>query len=133
VRRGGLIALGVVVTLALIFGLVAFLNSKEDSTIGAERNAPGVAATDATPELAKGAVVVKYRDPADKQPLLVLAGDFGGGDPALVAAGQGVIVERDPAVDGIVAIAYKRRLTTTSPKDPKLREFAEYWLGRGEQ
>lgn len=57
-----------------------------------------------------------------------LAGDF---DVELAAAGQAVLLVRHPAADGVSALAWNRRLVTADPADPALREFAEYWLGRG--
>ena len=131
-RRGGLIALGVVVTLAAIFGLVAFLNSKEDSTIGAERDAPGVEAPSRTSDVLRKGNVVIVHGSGDSAPLEKLQADLGGDDPALVEAGQAVILE-DGGSGGVLATAYQRELRVNSPTDPQLREFAEYWLGRGEQ
>jgi hypothetical protein len=131
VRRGALIAVATVVTVVAILGLLAFFNSRDDATIGEDRNAPGQVAPDATsPELEQGNVVIRYRDAADRPKLRELAASLGGGDPALREAGQAVVV-RAGNVDGIVAEAYKRRLTVSSPDDPALSAFAEYWLGRG--
>jgi hypothetical protein len=131
VRRGVLIAAATLVTVAAILGLLAFLSSRDDATIAEDRNAPGQAAPEAmSPELEQGNVVIRYRDEAAGPPLRELAESLGGADPALREAGQAVVV-RAGNVDGIIAEAYKRRLTVASPDDPKLREFAEYWLGRG--
>lgn len=57
-----------------------------------------------------------------------LAGDF---DVELAAAGQAVLLVRHSAADGVTALAWNRRLNAEDPADPALREFAEYWLGRG--
>ena len=52
-------------------------------------------------------------------------------DPALAAAGQAVILAQRPGVGGVQALAWRRRLAASGPDDPKLREFAEAWLGQG--
>jgi hypothetical protein len=57
-----------------------------------------------------------------------LSGPF---DPELAAAGQMIVLVRRDNVDGIQALAWKRRLRVTSAEDPALREFAETWLGQG--
>jgi BolA protein len=51
-------------------------------------------------------------------------------DPALTEAGQSILVERRPRGEKIIANAYQRSLAVDSALDPRLREFAEYWLGR---
>jgi hypothetical protein len=55
-----------------------------------------------------------------------VAGPF---TPALAASGQAVILARRPGVKGIVALAWTRMLRTLS--GPDLRNFAQFWLGRG--
>jgi hypothetical protein len=40
-----------------------------------------------------------------------------------------ILAEGD--VSGTEARAWGRRLTVEVPRDPKLREFTEAWLGRG--
>lgn len=49
----------------------------------------------------------------------------------LAAAGQAVILARRPGTSGIVALAWTRMLPVSSPSDPRLREFAQFWLGNG--
>ena len=131
-RRGALIALAAVLTVAAIIGVLAFFNARDDSTLGEEdtRNAPGEAAPDATGRtLEQGNVVFLYAEAADRDPLRTLAAEIAGpADPALVHAGQAILVRKG---EQLGAEAYKRRLTATSPEDPALREFADHWLGRG--
>ena len=38
---------------------------------------------------------------------------------------------RRKGVDGIQALAWKRRLQVDGPTDPRLREFIDVWLGKG--
>jgi hypothetical protein len=52
-------------------------------------------------------------------------------DPEVAAAGQQVILARRPGTEGVVAAAWRRLLRTDGPDDPRLREFAEAWLGAG--
>ena len=51
--------------------------------------------------------------------------------PALAASGQTVILDHRPGTAGIVALAWTHMLRLGSPGDPALRQFAEFWLGRG--
>ena len=48
-----------------------------------------------------------------------------------LAAGQVVVLGRRPATRGVVAVAWRRQLRAERPDDPALREFADFWLGRG--
>ena len=52
-------------------------------------------------------------------------------DPELAAAGQAVILAERPGLEGVQALAWRRRLVASGPDDPKLQEFAEAWLGQG--
>ena len=52
-------------------------------------------------------------------------------DPELAAAGQAVILAKRPGLEGVQALAWRRRLIANGPDDPKLQEFAEAWLGQG--
>jgi hypothetical protein len=51
--------------------------------------------------------------------------------PALAAVGQAVILARRPGTSGLIGLAWTRMLRVESAKDPALRAFAQYWLGRG--
>ena len=119
-------------TAAAVLGLLAFFNSRDDSTIGEDRVAPGKADPTLTDErLERGNVVILYGRPADRAGLEALAREVSGpSDAALAEAGQAIIVERTPS-EGIIATAYRRTLTVRTPDDPALRAFVEYWLGRG--
>jgi len=65
-------------------------------------------------------------------PLMKIAEDLSGPfDPALVGGGQAVIIARRPGVRGVLALAWRHQLAAPTATDPRLGEFAEYWLGRG--
>ena len=131
-RRGVLIAVAALLTVAAIFGVLVFFSARDDSTIGDdEANAPGQEAPDAeSPELERGNVVLRFSTPADQQVLRALADEFG--PESLADQGQAVLVRRDATVQGVVAEAYRRRLQASAADDPSVRQFVEYWLGRGE-
>ena len=77
-----------------------------------------------------GNVVLVYAAPADEPALRALAEDIGGpASPELEAAGQAVLVRRDPAAGGIVAVSSSHALRAASTGDPQLRAFVEAWLG----
>ena len=80
-----------------------------------------------------GNVVLVYGSAKPPAGLAALAQDVSGGpfDPALVSAGQSVILARRPGTRGVVAVAWRHLLRAPSPSDPQLRQFAEFWLGRG--
>ena len=135
-RRTGAVVLAVLIALAGTAAIVAFLQSRDESGIGAGgegRAAPGVAAPEATDDrLRRGNVVLTYSEPADRAALQALAEDVAGpADPALVEAGVAILVERRPRqAQRVVATALRRRLEASGPADGELRRFAEFWLGR---
>jgi hypothetical protein len=135
VRRAAVTLLTVLVALAGAVGLVAFFQSRDDANIGAGATAPGVAAPEENdPRLANGNVILTYRRAEDGPVLRALAEETAGpGDPALEQAGAAVIVLRRPnqSAGPVVAHATGRRLATDAADDPALRQFTEYWLGRG--
>ena len=57
-----------------------------------------------------------------------VAGPF---DAELAAAGQTVVLARAPGIEGYEALAWRHRQKASEASDPALREFADYWLGRG--
>jgi len=78
--------------------------------------------------LAAGNVVLAYEGAAPAAIQEEVSGPY---DPELAAAGQAVILAKRPGVGGVQALAWRRRLVASGPDDPKLREFAEAWLGQG--
>jgi uncharacterized protein DUF3105 len=81
---------------------------------------------------AAGNVVMLYGTPAPPPALRTLAAQVGEPfEPALLNAGQVVVLGRRAGTRGIVAVAWRRLLRAETPQDPALREFADFWLGRG--
>jgi hypothetical protein len=82
--------------------------------------------------LAAGDVVIAYgprRPPTGLMTLArALAPPF---TPALARAGQAVILDWRPATVGLIGLAWAHTLRVRIPDDPRLREFAAFWLGRG--
>ncbi len=52
-------------------------------------------------------------------------------DAEVAAAGQQVILARREGAGAVTAAAWRRLLRADDPSDPRLREFAEAWIGRG--
>ncbi|HTU86203.1 MAG TPA: DUF3105 domain-containing protein [Solirubrobacteraceae bacterium] len=79
-----------------------------------------------------GDVVIFYgtRQPpaAVRQLALSVAPPF---TPALAAVGETVIIAPRSGTTGLVAAAWTHLLHVTGPADPQLRQFMDYWLGRG--
>src|SRR3954471_3092648 len=78
-----------------------------------------------------GDVVITYEQEEPPGALAALQRDVNGGafDPFLAGAGQAVILARRPRA-GVQALAWRRRLVASGPQDPKLRDFADAWLGQ---
>ncbi|HLJ04165.1 MAG TPA: DUF3105 domain-containing protein [Solirubrobacteraceae bacterium] len=82
--------------------------------------------------LARGDVVVLYPGPRAPPELEALARSLAAPfSPALAAAGQAVILAPFPGSTELTALAWAHLLRATSAGDPALRQFVEYWLGRG--
>jgi hypothetical protein len=126
-------AAGVLLLAALgVAAVIAVLTARDSGTV---EPAPGPGAERAAgerPAVARGNVVLLYSDERETAALRELALDTGGPvTPALVAAGQAVIVRRQAGVRVPVrALTRERRLDAAGPDDPRLRRFVEYWLGR---
>jgi hypothetical protein len=80
-----------------------------------------------------GNVVLEYGSGTPPPGLKALAEKVSGGpfDPALVQAGQSVILARRPATKEVVALAWRHLLRAPAADDPELLKFADFWLGRG--
>ena len=52
-------------------------------------------------------------------------------DPDLAGTGQMVLLDKRPGTKGVIALAWRRMLAVPSVNDPRLREFADAWLGKG--
>jgi hypothetical protein len=133
-RRAAVGAGVLLVAVAGVIALIALLDARDDSTIGGAAG-PGVArAEGARPVVAPGNVVLLYSDERLTAALRDLARETGGPTtPALVEAGQAVIVERQSGLRvPVVAVTADRRLDAGGPDDPRLRAFIDFWLGRRE-
>jgi hypothetical protein len=79
-----------------------------------------------------GDVVVMYGGPAPPPELVALsrstAAPF---SPALAAAGQAVILGSRPGTHGLIGLAWARMLRVPAATDPRLRDFVQFWLGKG--
>ncbi|HEV2787513.1 MAG TPA: hypothetical protein VGV67_14035, partial [Solirubrobacteraceae bacterium] len=123
----------VVAAVLCVAGLAAFFASRDDATVPQETDGPGVAReANAQPRVDPGNVVLLYSDERLTSDLRALAARIAGDpSPALEAAGQAVLVQRRPNLTvPVTALTATRRLQATGPRDPALRSFAEYWLGR---
>jgi uncharacterized protein DUF3105 len=79
-----------------------------------------------------GDVVLAYDPKTPHAALRRVQRDVSGAfDPELAAAGQMVILDPRPGVRGVIALAWRRRLRTATASDPRLRAFADAWLGQG--
>ncbi|MEA2271807.1 MAG: hypothetical protein QOI98_515 [Solirubrobacteraceae bacterium] len=81
-----------------------------------------------------GNVVLVYSDSALRGDLRALQRDVAGPfDPVVASAGQAIVLARGHPVASsrITALAWRHRLLAGSPRDPALRDFVEFWLGRG--
>ncbi len=79
-----------------------------------------------------GDVVIDYGTPTPPPGLRALATSASGPfTPALAATGQAVVLAQRPGTAGLIALAWTRMLQAASVRDPRLRAFAEQWLGRG--
>ncbi|HEY2638102.1 MAG TPA: DUF3105 domain-containing protein, partial [Solirubrobacteraceae bacterium] len=82
--------------------------------------------------LAAGDVVLLYGSAQPPQGLRQVQSDVAGPfSPALAREGQAVVLARRAGTGGVVALAWRRRLTAAAPTDPRLNNFADYWLGAG--
>ena len=79
-----------------------------------------------------GDVILFYGDKKPPRDLVALQRELSGPfDPVLAAAGQQVILARRPGLNGVLALAWARQLKVPDPEDPRIHQFADFWLGRG--
>lgn len=81
--------------------------------------------------LASGDVVIMYGSATPPKDLVALAQSVAPFSPALAAAGESVILARKPGISGLVALAWGHMARVEDATDPLLKEFIEYWMGRG--
>ncbi len=79
-----------------------------------------------------GNVVIMYGTGSPPPGLKALANSVASPfTPRLATAGQAVILVHQPGTPGLIGLAWTRMIRVSSATDPQLREFMEYWLGRG--
>lgn len=89
--------------------------------------------------MARGNVVIWVRDRGDQRAALRLARAYdeptlrGSGFRALAGAGQAVLVSpgKTPARGAVVVSAWRHLLPADSADDPAVKDFVDFWLGRG--
>ena len=79
-----------------------------------------------------GDVILFYDAPRPPAALRRVQRDVSGPfDAEVAAAGQQVILARREGAGAATAAAWRRLLRVDDPADPRVREFAEAWIGRG--
>ena len=113
-------------------GVLRLARRRDGAAIGVQRTRASRARANTDPKVAPGNVVLLFSDERLTRELRELAERTAGPpDPALVAAGQAVVVERRPNLKvPVTAVTATRRLEAAGPSDPKLEGFIEHWLGR---
>jgi hypothetical protein len=131
--RRAVIALAVLVLGAAgAIAALAVLNGRDDASVQRSTGPGDERGAGARPAVAPGNVLLLYSDERETAALRALALRTGGREtPALVGAGQAVIVRRRPGLrTPVLALSTHRRLDAAGPADPRLRTFVEYWLAR---
>jgi len=120
-----------VLTVAGIVVAAAYLNSRDEATLTATERVGQLRSPGSEPAVRPGNVLLLYADTRQAPQLRALRRELGGSDPALAAAGQAVLVRADDGLRvPIVALTARHRQDATTAKDPALRRFVDYWLGR---
>lgn len=135
-RIAGIVILVVALVALGAFGFSSFVSGRDSASIDTA-SGPGEPRAKARLALGRqadvgvpGNVVLLHARPADAPALQALADEIAGPASAeLQAAGQAVIVRRDPRADGIVAVSSTHALRVATADDPRLRAFIEAWLG----
>jgi len=138
VSRRVLLGVAALAAAAIVIAIAIHVLVPRDAATTANENGPGAAAPAARGHLAAdlraGNIVVEYGRSAQRAAVLALARAVGAAPtPALRAAGQAVIPRYTPGARGFVALAWRHRQEADSPGSPELRDFVEFWLGRGVQ
>jgi hypothetical protein len=116
-----------VVGVAAVVGLIAVFNSRDSSGLAQQSAGPGapykgepVLSPALEAAVKAGNVVVLYRDKRPSSPRQSAK--------ALIDAGQGVVVDREPALGAAYAAISQNRIQLAD--DPaRLGDFIDHWLG----
>ncbi|HEX4718006.1 MAG TPA: hypothetical protein VH300_05715 [Thermoleophilaceae bacterium] len=125
----------ILIALAAVVGLIAFLNSRDQGGVNQSTAAaagPGeiyrgqpVLPPALQAAVNRGNVVILYRD---AQPPSGTARLLPPGGRALLTAGQAVVLHRDPTLKApLVALSARKFEQTDTPQ--QLQPFVDYWLG----
>jgi hypothetical protein len=123
-----------VLAVAGVVAALAFFSSRDDATTDTPLtvDGPGLAAPAATGAFLRRGNLAVSAPPGQLPAARALAQDVGGPPTAdLRAAGQAIVVRPAPAGADVVVQAWRRELRVPAARDPRLREFLEFWLGRG--
>lgn len=79
-----------------------------------------------------GNVVIAYGSPSPPPALSVLARSLAAPfTPALAISGAAVILDHQPGMPGVTALAWAHMVRVAIPTDPLLGQFVQFWLGKG--
>lgn len=136
-RRAATSAAALVVGLAALVGLIAIFTSRDKSDLAQHTEVtagPGepykgdpVLSPSLEDAVKRGNVVVLYRDeklPAGTQQLVPPGGK------ELEAAGQSVVIDREPTLNAQLAAISAKRIQKAGIAE-QLQPFIDYWLGGG--
>ena len=128
--RAAIALLAAAAGVVAVVGAIAFFSSRDEGPTD-RRPAPGAVDRGADGALLRaGNVELVYGAAADAARLATLVDALGAADSrALRAAGQAVILRRDPGRLGVLARAWHHRLEVRSAADSRLQDFVETWLG----
>jgi hypothetical protein len=158
-RRAAVAAAGVVVAVAGLIALALAFAARDDALLSAAPEGPGELQPEGGGDwptsgphdrelvtrdrrrlsddqiltaLELGNVVILYDAPAPDAELVRLQREVSGPfDAEVAAAGQAVILARRDGAGPATGLAARRVLEADGAGDPRLRAFAEAWLGRG--
>jgi hypothetical protein len=158
-RRAAVVAAGVVVAVAGLVALALAFAARDDAPLSAAPEGPGELQPEGGGDwptsgphnrelvtrdrrrlsddqiltaLELGNVVILYDAHAPDAELVRLQREVSGPfDAEVAAAGQAVILARRDGAGPATGLAWRRVLEADGAADPRLREFAEAWLGRG--
>ena len=157
-RRAGLVVAGIAIAVAGLIALALAFSARDDAGLSEADEGPGevqeaggkwptsgeharelvthdrreLSDDQILTALEAGNVVILYEGRSPGAALTRLQEDVAGPfDAEVAAAGQAVILARRAGAGPATALAWRRVLEADDPNDPRLREFAEAWLGRG--
>jgi hypothetical protein len=129
----------VVAAVALAVGVIALLSGglftgSDKPDLAGSASAPGQPARLApddplTRDLRIGDVALIYGTRKPPPGLAELARALAA--PVPPASGQAIVMSRRAGTRGVIGLAWNRLIRVETPRDPQLRAFVDFWLGRG--